>query len=134
MKTQNKDLARALRHELTWAEKILWHQLRNRKLAGLKFRRQQSFGNYILDFFCSEKNLVVELDGGQHDIPEERDYDVRRTEFLKNEGLEVLRVWNSQVRENLPWVQELIRRKAGVVSNYEPETPHPSPLPQGERE
>ena len=134
MKTQNNDLARAMRHELTWAEKSLWCQLRNRKLAGLKFRRQQPFGNYILDFFCSEKNLVVELDGGQHDIPEEREYDLSRTEFLKSEGVEVLRFWNSQIRENLPWVKEVIRRKAGVAAIHEPETPHPGPLPQGERE
>jgi len=122
-----------MRHDLTWAEKLLWHQLRNRKLEGLKFRRQQPLGSYILDFYCPDKFLVVELDGGQHDIPEEREYDLRRTEFLKNEGLEVLRFWNSQMRENLPWVLELIRRKAGVSTTCEPETPHPNPLPQGER-
>ena len=168
MQTKNKDLARAMRHELTWAEKLLWRQLRNRKLEGMKFRRQQPLGSYILDFYCSEKMLAVELDGGQHDIPEEREYDLRRTDFLKSEGVDVLRVWNSQIRENLPWVLELVRRKAGVSTapspfppqadppvadrgessspspfrgegwgegGHNPEnTPHPSPLPQGERE
>ena len=134
MQTKNKDLARAMRHELTWAEKILWGHLRNRKLEGLKFRRQQPLGCYILDFYCSEKMLAVELDGGQHDIPEEREYDLKRTEFLKDHGLEVLRVWNSQVRENLPWVLELIRRSAGVGTCDALEPPHPSPLPRGERE
>jgi len=114
MQSLNKDLARAMRHELTWAEKALWRELRNRKLRGLKFRRQQSLGHYILDFYCADKLLVVELDGGQHDIPEEREYDLRRTEFLGKQGLTVLRFWNSQVRENLPWVLELIRRNAGV--------------------
>ena len=123
-----------MRHELTWAEKALWRQLRNRKLEGLKFRRQQPLGSYILDYYCAEKGLVVELDGGQHDVPEEREYDLRRTQFLRDEGLEVIRFWNSQIRENLPWVIELIRRKAGVVAIYGPETPHPSPLPQGARE
>ena len=134
MQTKNKNLARAMRHESTWAEKTLWRQLRNRKLEGLKFRRQQPLGSYILDYYCAEKGLVVELDGGQHDIPEEREYDVRRTDFLQKEGLEVLRFWNSQIRENLPWVLELIRRKAGVWAMGDPETPHPSPLPQGARE
>ena len=134
MQTKNKDLARAMRHELTWAEKALWRELRNRKLGSLKFRRQQPLGPYILDFYCAEMSLAVELDGGQHDIPEEREYDLRRTEFLKNEGVEVLRFWNSQLRENLPWVLELIRRKAEVLISCDPETPHPSPLPQGARE
>ncbi|MEI6168374.1 MAG: endonuclease domain-containing protein [bacterium] len=120
MQTKNKDLARAMRHQLTWAEKALWRQLRNRKLEGLKFRRQQPLGSYILDYYCAEKGLVVELDGGQHDFPEERDYDLRRTQFLRNEGLEVIRFWNSQIRENLPWVLELIRQKAGVSGNPSP--------------
>jgi len=133
MKSKNKDRARALRHELTRSEKALWLQLRNRKLGGLKFRRQQPLDPYILDFFCADKRLVIELDGGQHDIPEEREYDEKRTAFLNNKGLEVLRFWNNQVRENLPWVLELIRRKAGVSVSVQ-ETPHPSPLPQGERE
>jgi len=118
---------------LTWAEKLLWQQLRNRKLEGLKFRRQQPQGSYILDFYCAEKRLVVELDGGQHDDPEKRDYDLKRTAYLNGEGLEVLRFWNSQMRENLPWVLESIRRRAGVSTDEGPETPHPNPLPQGER-
>ncbi len=130
MKCQNKDLARAMRHELTWAEKALWRHLRNRKLEGVKFRRQQPVDRYILDFYCAEKRLVVELDGGQHDVPDEREYDRVRTQFLEAEGLKVLRFWNSQVRGNLPWVLESIRRAAGV----ERETPHPDPLPQGARE
>jgi very-short-patch-repair endonuclease len=125
MRSQNKDLARAMRHELTWAEKTLWRELKNRKLAGLKFRRQQPLGPYILDFYCPDLKLVVELDGGQHDFPEARDYDLARTQFVETEGLRVLRFWNSQVRENLPWVLELIRREVN--------TPHLNPLPQGER-
>lgn len=129
MRSANKGLACAMRHELTGGEKALWRELRNRKLAGLKFRRQQPFGPYILDFYCPDLKLVVELDGGQHDFPEERDYDAARTRFLEDEGLKVRRFWNSQIRENLPWVLELIRREAGVL-----ETPHPDPFPQGARE
>ena len=136
MQPHTIERARALRHDLTRSEKVLWHQLRNRKLQGVKFRRQQPMGCYILDFYCAEKSLVVELDGGQHDLPEEREYDGRRTAFLEKEGLVVLRFWNSQVRENLPWVMVLIRRAAGVATDYDPETPqtpHPNPLPQGAR-
>ena len=129
MKCQNKELARAMRHQLTWAEKALWRQLRNSKLEGLKFRRQQPLDRYILDFYCAEKKLVVELDGGQHDVPEEREYDLERTGLLKAKGLSVLRFGNSQVRENMPWILESIRREAGVGN-----TPHPDPLPQGARE
>ena len=133
MRTENKDLARALRHESTWAEKSLWRKLRDRKLMGLKFHRQQPFGTYILDFYCPDKDLVVELDGGQHDLPGTREYDSWRTEYLKARGLDVLRFWNSQIRENLPWVLETIRRKAGVSAEEESESPHLNPLPQGER-
>ena len=118
-----------MRHELTWAEKTLWRELRNRKLAGVKFRRQQPMGPYIVDFYCPDCKLAVEVDGGQHDLPEERDADVARTRFLEDEGLKVVRFWNSQVRENLPWVLELIRWE--VARSI---TPHPGPLPQGERE
>jgi very-short-patch-repair endonuclease len=73
------------------------------------------------------------LDGGQHDLPEERAYDEQRTAYLKARGLVVLRFWNSQIRENLPWVMVLIRRAAGVAMDYD-EAPHPNPLPKGERE
>ena len=134
MQTKNIDLARALRLHLTRSEKILWRQLRGRKLCGLKFRRQQPLGSYILDFFCAEKGLVVELDGGQHDFPENREYDEKRTAYLNAQELVVLRFWNSQIRGNLPWVLELIRQKAGMGTNEEQPTPHPNPLPQGERE
>ena len=145
MQTRNLDLARAMRHHLTWAERALWRQLRNRNIAGLKFRRQQPLGCYILDFFCADKMLAVELDGGQHDAPEEREYDARRTRFLESEGVQVLRFWNSQIRANLPWVVELIRRKAGVSACHDEleeatveddsgsGSPHLNPLPQGAR-
>ncbi len=133
MQGKNNDLARAMRRQLTWAEKALWSQLRNSKLEGLKFRRQQPFDRYILDFYCAEEKLVVELDGGQHDIPEEREYDRVRTEFLKTAGLRVLRFWNSQVRENAPWVLEIIRREAGLSRGERAPSPQPSPL-KGEGE
>jgi very-short-patch-repair endonuclease len=144
MKCENKALAQAMRREPTHAEKALWRQIRSRKLAGLKFRRQQPYGRYILDFYCPESKLAVELDGGQHDAPGTRDYDEARTKFLQEAGVRILRFWNSQVWDNLPWVLECIRREAdtphpnplpkGAREKSEGRTPHPSPLPQGARE
>lgn len=128
MRARNKSLARSLRREATWAEKRLWYHLRTRKLRGKKFRRQQTFGPYVLDFYCVENKLNIEIDGGQHDVPENREYDMRRSAFLGKEGVRTLRFWNSQVRENLEGVLARIRMEV------ENSAPHPDPLPQGERE
>ncbi len=95
MKTPNKTLARTLRKNLTDAERKLWSILRNRQFDNFKFRRQHPFGNYILDFVCLEKKLVVELDGGQHFANKEEDDE--RTRWLESEGYKVLRFWNREV-------------------------------------
>jgi very-short-patch-repair endonuclease len=90
--------ARTLRHADTDAETRLWKSLRNRRLGGWKWRRQVPRGRYIVDFFCAETKLVVELDGGQH--AEQVAYDVRRTAYPEGLGLRVLRFWNSAVLTN----------------------------------
>jgi very-short-patch-repair endonuclease len=127
LKTPNKAFARTLRREPTEAERKLWRHLRNRQLAGTKFRRQQPFGPYVLDFYCAESKLAIELDGGQHAGPQGIDADRLRNEYLKREGLTVLRFWNNQVFEEFDGVLETI---INAVPNH---TPHPNPLPQGER-
>ena len=71
--------------------------MRCRQLHGLKFFRQYSVGPYILDFFCPEIKLAVELDGGQHNEPESREYDAARSEYLRDHGIDVLRFWNNEV-------------------------------------
>ncbi|MGA2488637.1 MAG: endonuclease domain-containing protein, partial [Anaerolineales bacterium] len=71
--------ARKLRSQLTDAEQVLWSALRDGGQQGIKFRRQHPFGPYVLDFFCVQAQLAVELDGGIHDRPEQRDYGVERT-------------------------------------------------------
>jgi very-short-patch-repair endonuclease len=91
------DRARELRANQTDAERKLWYALRNRRLEGLKFRRQHPRGPYILDFFCEAADLVVEVDGGQH-TPEG---DARRTAALDKDGLLVIRFWNNEVLQNL---------------------------------
>lgn len=89
--------ARALRQSPTTAEQLLWHHLRNRQLAGAKFRRQHPLGPYILDFVCLEHGLVVEVDGGQHADPQAQAYDQQRSAWLQQQGLQVLRFWNHDV-------------------------------------
>jgi very-short-patch-repair endonuclease len=91
------DFARALRRERTDAEARLWSRLRGRRLNGFKFRRQQPVGPYTLDFYCHDRQLVVELDGGQHSSPENVLHDEARTEYLASHGLAVVRFWNHHV-------------------------------------
>jgi very-short-patch-repair endonuclease len=87
-----------LRNNLTHQEIILWIQLKNKNM-GYKFQRQHSIGPYIVDFYCAQKKLIIELDGSQHLDKEE--YDRERTLFLQSLGFKVLRFWNSEVDENL---------------------------------
>ncbi|MCF7520957.1 endonuclease domain-containing protein [Neisseria sp. ZJ106] len=90
-----KNNARNLKRNMTLAEQRLWYSLRDKRLNGMKFRRQQTIGPYIVDFVCMEHKLIVELDGGQH--AEQAVYDSKRTEFLNNQGYCVLRFWNNEV-------------------------------------
>lgn len=96
--------ARELRRASTEAEDLLWQELRNRKVAGLKFRRQHPISNYIADFYCSEKQLVIEVDGNIHDHREVKKYDEARTTDLNSMGIHVLRFTNDQVETNMPAV------------------------------
>jgi very-short-patch-repair endonuclease len=93
------EFARKLRREQTSFERRLWSALRNRKLAQCKFRRQQPIGPYVVDFVSFERNLVIELDGSQHGIPENASAGRIRTAFLKSHGFRVLRFWNSDLRK-----------------------------------
>ena len=91
------ELARQNRKSSTGAEEILWDCLRNRKLRGYKFRRQQPMGIYILDFFCLEMNLAIEVDGEYHNDEEQKLYDHERTTQLHDLNLTVLRFTNHEV-------------------------------------
>ena len=85
---------------MTSAEVVLWQMLRNRQVDGLKFRRQFGVGSYVLDFYCPELRLAVELDGAVHDSEEAIVYDRARTEYLWREhGIHVLRFENREVFE-----------------------------------
>jgi len=100
--------ARELRRKATDAEKYLWSLLRNRQLAGYKFRRQHPLGRFVLDFYCHEAKLCVELDGGQHAEPAQADYDRERTVWLNREGIRVIRFWNTDVLNNIEGVLQSI--------------------------
>jgi len=86
-----------MRANATEAERLLWNHLRNRALVGSKWRQQYPAGGYILDFYCAEANLVIELDGSQHDDPEHRAQDEVRTLHLEGRDLRVLRFRNGEV-------------------------------------
>ncbi|MFT4558041.1 MAG: 5-methyltetrahydrofolate--homocysteine methyltransferase [Porticoccaceae bacterium] len=111
---------RELRERSTKAEQLLWVVLRNRRLGGLKFRRQHSVGNYIADFACLDPKAIVELDGEYHRDTEHAD--ATRQTFLEAEGFQVLRFENSDVLENVEGVAVAIRRALDLP-------PHPNPLP-----
>ncbi len=98
---QTLERAKTLRRSLTDQEKKLWGALRDRRLGGFKFRKQQPIGPFIADFVCQERRLIVEVDGSQHADSES---DARRDAFLEDKGYHVLRVWNNDVTGNLSGV------------------------------
>ncbi|MCM1983973.1 endonuclease domain-containing protein [Lyngbya confervoides] len=103
---KTEQAARSLRRRSTPAEARLWEALRRRKLAGYKFRRQHPVGRFILDFYCPELKLVIEIDGGIHE--HQKDYDEDRTAQLEASGDRVLRFSNDEVLHHLPTVLERI--------------------------
>jgi len=107
---EEREWIRRLRAEQTEAEAALWQLLRNRKLIGGKFRRQVPVGRYVADFYCYERKLVVELDGGVHSAPDQQVHDHNRDTFLLSLGLRVLRISNEDVLGAPDKVLDQIRR------------------------
>ena len=100
--------ARALRGNLTDAERRLWNHLRRKQIDGHRFRRQVPIGPYIADFVCLDAKLVIEVDGGQHN--DNAHNDARRTALIEAQGFRVLRFWNNDVLGNTEGVLEVIRQ------------------------
>jgi very-short-patch-repair endonuclease len=124
-------IARGLRRRQTPEERKLWARLRDRRLNGLKFRRQEPCGRFIADFFCEDANLIIEVDGSQHAEPEKTLADHARTEQLNALGFEVIRVWNVDVKTNISGVLDGILDKA--MRRLSPSsTPSGYLLPKGE--
>jgi very-short-patch-repair endonuclease len=97
--------ARKLRKDMTDAERALWRLLRNRRMEGWRFRRQEPLDRYIIDFICFEARLTIEVDGGQHF---ESEADKKRDAYLQSQGFRVLRFWNNDVLSNADGVHRAI--------------------------
>jgi len=102
------DRRKELRREQTPQEEKLWWYLKDRRLLGFKFRRQTSIGGYILDFYCAEKRLIIEIDGEIHNKNDNREYDKIRDKFFKELDYKVLRFKNKQVDEDMNKVIKII--------------------------
>ena len=122
------ETAKDLRKRMTDAERVLRQRLKAKQLDGLKFRRQEQIGRFIVDFVCYEKGVIVEADGGQH--AQEKVKDAERTGWLNSQGFTVLRFWNNEILTNIEGVVEVIRKHCREDSNA---PPLPDPLPRGER-
>lgn len=108
---KNTNLARELRKNQTPQEKKLWNILRNHQFYGYEFRRQYPIGDYIVDFICREKKIIIELDGGQHNEDKNIISDIKRTEFLNSLGYKVIRFWNNDINNNIDGVFNVIKNE-----------------------
>ena len=88
--------------------------VRNHRFHGLEFKRQYPMGDYIVDFICREKKIIVELDGGHHNIPENIEYDRERSLYLENKGYQIIRFWNRDFDNNIAGVYDILKRACGV--------------------
>ena len=102
-------LARRLRKESTEAERLLWGYLRRKSFFGLKFRRQEQIGDYIVDFVCYEIKLIIELDGGHHNEDATKITDAGRQNWLESQNFKVIRFWNNEVMKNIKGVLQIIK-------------------------
>ena len=120
--TEQKEYRKALRNNMTTAEATLWRALKGRGTGGLKFRRQQGIGPFVLDFYCPAHRLGIELDGTSHDYKYE--YDEQRTAYLREQGIRVLRFSNQQVFTS---IQGVLAEIVHAVDEVTDPTPGPSP-------
>ncbi len=131
--------AREMRHPQTPAEATLWRALRDRRLK-YKFRRQHPIDRFIIDFYCAQAKLCIEVDGASHSAPKQKEYDAARTAYLEEQGYNVIRFTNNDVRYSLAAVVDAIMRVIEAIAS--PASPAGSdqagstagPLPFRERE
>ncbi|MGR6980206.1 endonuclease domain-containing protein [Testudinibacter sp. P27/CKL/0425] len=103
-----RQYAKQLRANPTDAEQNLWYHLRNRRLGGIKFLRQKIIGGYIVDFLSFDIQLIIELDGSQHNEDKQKQYDEERTHYLETQGFRVIRFWNDEILREMESVLEII--------------------------
>ncbi len=116
---QLKERAKALRRAGNLSEVLLWNQLKRGQFKGLDFDRQKIIGNYIVDFYCVEKQAVLEVDGSSHD--DKAEYDAQRDAFLMGLGLCVIHIWDVDVKQNLAGVMDFLTRQLFPSSGGVPE-------------
>jgi very-short-patch-repair endonuclease len=104
--------AKELRKSMTQAEVLLWNILRNKKLKGLKFRHQHPIAGYIADFYCHEIKLIIELDGGIHQLSDYKEHDEGRTFELEALGIKIIRFKNDEVLDN---IEEALNRTIQII-------------------
>ena len=107
---KQKEFRKKRRNSMTAAECVLWQSLKGRQLLGKKFRRQISIGRYIVDFYCPEARLVIELDGESHFSITMDEYEAARTKYLEQEGLKVIRFENKELYDHFEGVLETIKQ------------------------
>ncbi|MCL6235675.1 endonuclease domain-containing protein [Acinetobacter sp. ANC 5579] len=112
--------AKSMRHTATDAEHLMWQILRAKRFMNLKFRRQHVIQPYIVDFYCHEIGLVIELDGGQHGMDDAIEYDAERTKFLEALNLTVVRYWNHDVLDRRDVVLEDLWNVCTELKNTSP--------------
>ena len=108
------NFSRQLRTKQTPWEVKLWSRIRAGRFYGLKFKRQVLVDEYIVDFYCHTKKLIIELDGGYHNEEKKKISDLHRQSYLKKQGYTLLRFWNGDIDTNLEGVLETIKKEAGV--------------------
>ena len=112
----NIDLARRLRKNLTSQERILWQLFRNHNFYGYEIRRQSPIWKYIVDFVCREKKIIIEIDGGQHNTPDNILADEQRTKYLEAKGYKVIRFWNNEIIKNIDGVYQKLKNEFGIIN------------------
>ncbi|MEA1925741.1 MAG: endonuclease domain-containing protein [Patescibacteria group bacterium] len=112
-KKELKGVRRKLRRNQTDAERELWKYLRRKQVGGFRFLRQYSVGNFVVDFYCAEKRLAIEIDGGQH-AKDTKEKDKTKEEYLKNKNIKIIRFWNVEVFNNIEGVLFKIREELGL--------------------
>jgi len=111
------------------AEQMVWYFIRNRQLGGYKFRRQYGVGKYVVDFYCPELKLALEIDGDSHFEKGAAEYDRKRQQYIESFGIRFLRFTNLDIYESMDGVAEVILKFASAVT-----TPNPSPPKAGKLE
>jgi very-short-patch-repair endonuclease len=118
--------AKALRHSMTEAEKELWKVLSKNKFMGLRFKPQHPINRFIADFYCHLLKLVIEVDGGIHSLPENKDYDIQRSYEIEKWNIEIIRFTNDQVFSNkkliIDKLYEVCKRRKAEFENYKEAT------------